>query len=443
MAKLINLEQIKKNNIGNYLTDIETKYSKYLEGGPTFATYFSQDKVNSLSDKGLTNTVQITGPDSPKKYNKIQHFTLYGIGNISPSISIGDFGPDTEYAGDAVIIPETLRPLVDDFFMIEYAAVTHMFKINNVVTDRIKGKLYYKIEFALAHETVIQDSEITDNYKMYYDELGTENNVVLIRSDYFLVEAIDILYDSIMNFFVSYFYNNYFNIFSFKHIYLVDGVRTDLDIYDEEMTIFMYKNKLTEKLKKFYKEIYIEPLIKTSADGNYELYEHSIYRAMELKSYSNLSFEDFFLTEMRNTELPYYGNYRKFYRCNRAFVDIERRFNINEYIYPVPSASNDIVTFKETFLLKSEKNIFIKPFNSELNTKIVNNTVYDTDVSHPMLENIIIKYINKDLEIDDDLFQSLDAYNYSPCLKDFLLVPLVVYILLEKRKNIFTKNILS
>ena len=73
MGKFIqekNVEQKVLNNYFDNYLDTTDRYSKWLQGSPTFVTYYSINLENSTQDRGLNNVTEIVGGESPIKYNK-------------------------------------------------------------------------------------------------------------------------------------------------------------------------------------------------------------------------------------------------------------------------------------------------------------------------------------------------------------------------------------
>ncbi len=181
MARLINQEKVRTNIINNYTETIANKYARYLDSTPTFCTYYSGDLTNSMSDEILQNTVEIVGAESPKKYAKIMSFTLYGINEMTPSLETGEF-IEHNIEGEAIIIPNLIKPLPDDFFVISYMGAERLFKVNGVDINALQGKKFYKITFSYANEDFrLLEQQVSEEYVEYFENLGTNQRAIISR----------------------------------------------------------------------------------------------------------------------------------------------------------------------------------------------------------------------------------------------------------------------
>ena len=144
MGKLLNENEIIEKHITRYTERAASEYTKWLETKPNFVTFYHRYQLGSTYDKGLENVEGVIGLNSPNKYDKIEKFPIWGLNELSYDLSKEDTGMSTSYEGEAIIIPNTISPLPDDFFTINYIGKVYIFKINNVVNDAIKSKPFYK-----------------------------------------------------------------------------------------------------------------------------------------------------------------------------------------------------------------------------------------------------------------------------------------------------------
>ena len=142
MGRLVREEEIIKKNVQSYLEQTTSELTKYLEGNPTFVTFYTKNTLASTQDVGLESVQELVGSESPIKYNKIENFTLYGLDTLTVDMDNTDFGIDSNVEGDAVIIPNTIKPLTDDYFIINYNGNDFLFKVSRVTVDKINGKKF-------------------------------------------------------------------------------------------------------------------------------------------------------------------------------------------------------------------------------------------------------------------------------------------------------------
>ena len=88
---------------------------------------------------------KLLGSESPIRYNKIFNFPLYGIEQIQLQLDEMDEGLNSEYNGEAIILPNTIHPTVDDYFIIDYLEKKYMFRVIKYDYDTIKSNNFYRV----------------------------------------------------------------------------------------------------------------------------------------------------------------------------------------------------------------------------------------------------------------------------------------------------------
>jgi len=115
MARLVE-QKIIHENILRHLQNTYSYQSKRLQGTPIFVTYYNKNVSASEQDQPLETVKDLLGYESPIKYNKINDFPLYLASESNPTIDIDEaFGLNTESTGEAVILPNTIKPLFMTF----------------------------------------------------------------------------------------------------------------------------------------------------------------------------------------------------------------------------------------------------------------------------------------------------------------------------------------
>ena len=149
MARFIDEEKIINNNAFVYEEKLNSQYTRFLERPPTFVTYYSINTIESVVDEGFLNVERLLGKNSPIKFNKIEHFPVYGLDMITPDLSEDEEGLTTSYNGDLIILPNTIAPSPNDFFIINHLDKNIIFMVTEVDYDTIKSNIFYKIGFTL------------------------------------------------------------------------------------------------------------------------------------------------------------------------------------------------------------------------------------------------------------------------------------------------------
>ena len=176
-------------------------YSIFLESRPTFTTYYHVNKIRSKTDRGLKGPERLNGIMSPIRYNKLMNFPLYGIEQIQLQLEEEDEGLTSDYNSEAIILPNTIHPSVDDYFIINYLEKRYMFRITKYEYDTIKSNNYYKVEFTIqsVDESFFNDIErqVVKVYYTQFDNIGTDDKIFLTAEGVLTGDKIKKLYDGI------------------------------------------------------------------------------------------------------------------------------------------------------------------------------------------------------------------------------------------------------
>lgn len=460
MAEFIEEEKIINKYVENYV-DQTTDFSKYLEGSPTFVTYYSKDDNASTEDRGLENTVQLIGKDSSIRYNKINNFPLFNIGEItSPDLQFeDDTGLTHSFESDAVVLPNLIRPKADDHFTINYLNRKILFRVSKPETGSINNQVIFKISFYNSGTPedleFLDKNQVTKTYNTIYNNIGKEGKIILEENTFLKLRKLEKLLEKIKKSFINDYYSEDFNSFLFFDNYDY--------YYSKNMIEFIKKNKLFIKDKTFMKNIFIEHLLHFS-NKDYFIFEESIFNAIMKRDVTDLSFLICYSEEINeeNTSLTMLKNLYsvKNLRYKKLKVDEEgdiipikiedslggskipsESFSSYKYTYhPYPE---DNIPFYD-YLYKDNLKVITKGlklgedgdicFKLKLNfsldfvNNIIENKLYE-DNEKKLIDNIIIRFINKGSEEDiiDDLLKSKIKFDYN--FENFIKESLIIYII--------------
>lgn len=350
MAKWIDQEQqILESHITSYIDKV-TDFSKYIEGTPTFVTYYAKDIKASTADVTLQGVHELIGNNSPIKYNKIKHYPIYNIEELMPEMNYDEEdGSSTNIEGSAVIIPNAgMKPLEDDFFIIEYDKRKILFQVDNVEIGSIADKVLYKIHFFYTSYSsqTLEEKQISNVFETVYDSLGPNslNNKILIEeSIYRIIEELKEKRDFLKKRYIAFYYNSDLNTFCISNE--IDGV-----IYDNLLMRFINKNRLFIDKKTINKNIYIEPLLVRENIDEIE-YGESIYDRIDKRSYEEYSTK-YELTSI-NQKMSVFDVYKHRYPKCREVNHIPSKFDV------------------EGSLIENEDYLEIKSLYSRNNQKLV------------------------------------------------------------------------
>lgn len=273
MGKLIDEKAIINRNVESYNNFLNEK-GKFLEGSPTFSTYYMQNRDVSTEDIGLGAVVEIIGADSPIRFDKIENVPLYQFDSLELMYeSDEDIGTETgEIEGSCILPANTFKPNIDDYFSITYLNKNLLFRVTNITGSNLGKKFFYKLEFSLSPNNIeiLEERQIHEHLQMIYDKVGGSKNSPIIQSNlYERLEIIDNLIKELMEYYNEYYYSKAMNC------YLYD------DIYDNFLHMFLsYHKELSIFSKTFMSNKYIIPLLNVTYSYKM-IYNHSLFNYIE------------------------------------------------------------------------------------------------------------------------------------------------------------------
>ena len=98
--------------------------------------------------------------------------------------SINERGLVSNISGEFIIIPDTVRPYPNDFFVFDYEGMErHLFRITDVQFDRATVEKYFKCQYVLYPDNVDEIlNNVAEDFTLVYDNIGTGANSVIESS---------------------------------------------------------------------------------------------------------------------------------------------------------------------------------------------------------------------------------------------------------------------
>ena len=207
--KLRREKDILKRATSTYLEATTSEYSKYLEGSPTFVTFYSLIAPASTQDIGLEAVNDIIGKNSPKKYKKINDCVIYGVDAMDISNELNERGLVSNISGEFIMIPDTVRPYPNDFFVFDYEGMeTQLFRITDVQFDRATVEKYFRCSYVLYPDNADEIfNNFDEDYTLIFDDIGTGSNSLLESDKAAQISRSQELQDSIIDRFITNFYD--------------------------------------------------------------------------------------------------------------------------------------------------------------------------------------------------------------------------------------------
>lgn len=375
---------------------LDNPYYIFSDKKPTTVTYYNINIKKSTLDQGTRNTYDHIGENSPLRFNKIENFQLYGIDRIQIDYNLDEYGVGSPVEGEALILPNTVIPCVDDMFYINYLLDKPiLFRVSKVSIDTLDtGANFYRINYYIdrVDKTALKylnNKQLINTYTYKPGNIGSNFVAIIQKSDDELISNISSIIETLRMYYQNLFFRN--NIQTFVYQY------NDMFVYDPYLIEFLIRTKLfAVDDSKYY--MYISQAVHKEDTFTIE-YDHTIFKDIE----------------DRNPELH------------------------RNSCYPVPVHDpNSLLVDRMEDYFQLSINLIHKPFEDPINwldmgffDAITDNILYDEeDPSAPIYRNIIIGWMNnKDFSITGDQLQSIKDIPFNHCKEFFYEIPILIYVL--------------
>lgn len=284
MALRIDEKKMVEDNMFGYEERVKSPLSRFSNKTFTPVDYHHINNVETTADEGFGDVENILGERSPIRFQVIHDLPLYGLEAINLDFNDGDVGLDNEYSGEAVLLPGTIKPLQNDFFVLPQLKNTNfIFRVTEVQQDGIMADNYYKLSFRLEFNDESKTNDLerqtTEKFTCLLENIGTDERCI-IEEDYFEdVKKIDKMYASMLETYLTLFYNKRYNC-------LLADYKNGTRIYDPFQTEFIMKHELFKLKNQLDNVVFTEQF----ADPKRKLkYERTIYRFIETKDLGRLT----------------------------------------------------------------------------------------------------------------------------------------------------------
>ena len=382
------------NNIFKYEDKLNSAFTRFLETTPTYVTYYNINSVESTVDLGFSNVDKILGSESPIRYSEVKNLPIYGMEAIQLDIDESDEGMDSSYDGELIILPDTITPYPDDFFILEHKGYNFLFRVTAVNYDTIKSNNFYKISFTIKYVTE-EDSkkilnQVTEKFTCIVGNIGTEDRCIIEDGVYELLQRMKYLYSEICERYKMFFYNKKYNVIMYY------DAEEMLGIYDRYVNMFIQKHGLFYD-KETHRAIYLNNEDETCCFPIE--YDNSLFKVFEArKKIKRYPYNNFKIQEIKNiySVFKYYS--AKVYSVRFKGGSVE--YFPHQIIDAMVSGNVPDKTAESVF-----------PFDEA--------------------DRLIVKYMNDQIDSIHNLdFDSLEEFTYfQPEWVNMIKVPLLLYVM--------------
>ena len=236
---------------------LHSRINKYTGDGRTLVTYYNMNDANTSSSLGMNTNYQVLGPNSPFRYDKIENMMIIGFSPFAPEDGQASTTTVRNYNlnGEGFIIPGTIMPKENDFFIVSNINMTHLIRVTQVIQDGLNTDGSYKILYSL-YSTDIKyieylESQVLKTYVMDLQTIGGEDLTPVIgKEDYIYRDRLIKMVNDMCENYVARYYDETHNCFLCRE----NGVA----LFDLCGNLFMEKNGVMIN-DNSYKNIILNP----------------------------------------------------------------------------------------------------------------------------------------------------------------------------------------
>ena len=243
-GKFINTQQKTTVNslVDGFKQKLNNPYYKFIDKNKTIVTYYNLNKMKSTLDESLKTEYSRLGNTSPLRFNKINGMFLYGLERITTNLDMGDFGLESsDIEGEAYILPNTIEPIPNDYFIIDYIKGRLLFKVISVTMDTLENdNNFWKIDYKLDRlDDVDIEKLVVEEFEMLVDNVGTQYKTVIRKDDYDFISNVETVLDKLKNYYNELFYNDRVQTYTFTH--------KGKNFYDPFMIEFFIRHNILQR----------------------------------------------------------------------------------------------------------------------------------------------------------------------------------------------------
>lgn len=199
---------------------LHSRLTKYTGSGRTLVTYFNIDEANTTTGLGFDAAYQIIGIDSPLRYRQVENMVLIGFSPLNPeNTNVGQTNVrDYALNGEAFVLPNTILPRENDFFIVNHLKMTHLIRVTEVIQDGLNTDGSYRIVYSLystnPHDREQLLKQVVGRYYLDMQTVGGEDLTPVVgEEDYELRNRLIRMVDDMTENYMANFYSARHNCF--------------------------------------------------------------------------------------------------------------------------------------------------------------------------------------------------------------------------------------
>jgi len=467
----IRIVDTQKNLLDNVMADkanVKNTSLSRLHGIKTEITYYEQ--VVSQRRDNLANNASLNAFDpNIVKFRKISNFII--LTDELDSQLDKDVITNLTYEGTAKILPFTLVPNINDFFIMRIYGLYHIFKVTEINPALIEKDSGYEIRYKIYRDDIIPencelDVNVKEKYTFDYNHVGTDYRTIL-KSDEseFIQKSREIMY-SLIKVYGDIFYHKNLNTFMIEYKRFPSSIVNIMETTFQEEKLPMIGNVLSEGVSAYDISL-VHFLNKFNIFSSHE-YIHTVTEHLKIdrRFYNGSIFsaiESMDINKLKNDkQLVIYSNSNIYYHTNRLYgrilVDHVTGCNASGDIclygdWVTDPERNEVYLADNFFTLDLFPANFISRLRNYNSDMMINKSIdsYDNilEIFIDMIStficesdinkkrSIILKLVNL---ISDTFINYVNEDDYDNSSDIFYIYPLVIYVLKYMTREIIGRE---
>ena len=387
-------------------------YTRFLDKHVDFVTYFHINKTDTTTSVGNFNVDSYIGKDSPVRYNKINNMPIFGfpLFNTDSDYSEETAGFNGEgFSGEITMLPDIIEPSEGDCFILDMYDVNRFFIVTEVRQTVLKNKPHYQLSFIMAIPDYLNQlkHQITDEYNAIFDNIGTQDQVIISSKDYETKFEYERVYKFLKEYYQAMFFNKRTTMFELGiDVGLSDPSRTMLYV-DKYCTKFMKDNRIVI-LDEYLKDNLCVDYNIPEKRSDFFTYRSSLYWAIENRNISEMG--DFNYIIMEKLDTPFSLLFHQYDSKDRS-------------VYVTKAYSESVMYNNCDYSDLSNKFDF-----RQIKNRVLTNDYHISEKPVDEVISIIVRYFNSKSPIQPGYFKTLRIDEMS-ITDQYMLIPIIMYII--------------
>lgn len=173
---------------------------------------YYQQKVTGRNDF-IINTANLGNTDVNKiAFYKIKDFLILCSDPLNVSVEKNEGSTSLMGDSSATILPKTIKPMINDHFVMETLGKNNLYRITEVNKSSIEQDSAYQISYQLVEEESVEqlnklEENVVDTFKFIYSHVGTSFRTIFRDDEYDALEKMEKMYQCIGEMFNESYYN--------------------------------------------------------------------------------------------------------------------------------------------------------------------------------------------------------------------------------------------